>query len=293
MEYYARPDGTKRMLKSRIRRCYTALADLQSAVKYLYTHRDHLNEHYAVEDAEHMYEMSHEAARGLTDWPNLVRSTPRSVSSCTAPVAVTVVHLALPTPFAGGAPTLFRLLAGHGNIGFTRGGPWAPTDEIATFIDFVVGAGTTRLPSWDNQDRVRIVTGVAISCRDAFCPRRFVRAGVRWTGMGREMDYPGLALVAVVECVGQLRVEVGHTRGRLGKAYEATEIRRRRRNSHRARYAVRGHKRSIEQDNLWLGRSGLSAIRLVGELTENKRDRSRVQPPGTAHPRPEELSLCG
>lgn len=66
MEYYNPPAGTERMLRSRIRRCYTALAELQSTVEYLYNNTEFFNEHYVVEDAERMYEMYRQAARTLT-----------------------------------------------------------------------------------------------------------------------------------------------------------------------------------------------------------------------------------
>lgn len=71
MEYYAPPDGAERMLRSRIRRCYDALAELQPAVEYLYDRRTYLNESYVVDDVNKMREMYREAARGLTDVADL------------------------------------------------------------------------------------------------------------------------------------------------------------------------------------------------------------------------------
>ena len=67
MEYYARPEGTERMLRSRIRRCYTALVELQQPVDYLHSNTDHLNEHYAIEDVNEMHEMYREAACAILD----------------------------------------------------------------------------------------------------------------------------------------------------------------------------------------------------------------------------------
>lgn len=71
MEYYAPPEGSERVLHSRIRRCYIALAELQSAVEYLYNSTAHLNEDYTVDDVNRMYEMSREAARDFTDTADL------------------------------------------------------------------------------------------------------------------------------------------------------------------------------------------------------------------------------
>lgn len=67
MEYYTPPEGVERMLRSRIRRCYVALAELQPAVEKLYNRRSRLNESYAVDDVIRMREMYREAARSLTD----------------------------------------------------------------------------------------------------------------------------------------------------------------------------------------------------------------------------------
>lgn len=55
------------MLRSRIRRCYTALIELQPAVEYLYNNTEFFNEHYVVEGAKQMYEMYRQAAHTLTD----------------------------------------------------------------------------------------------------------------------------------------------------------------------------------------------------------------------------------
>lgn len=66
MEYYTPPQGAKRMLKSRIRRCHVALADLQPAVEKLYNRRSQFKEHYAVDDVVQMRGMYREATRSLT-----------------------------------------------------------------------------------------------------------------------------------------------------------------------------------------------------------------------------------
>lgn len=66
MEYYTSPEGAERMLRSRIRRCYVALAELQPAVEKLYNRRDQFNEHYAVDDVVRIREVYREAARILT-----------------------------------------------------------------------------------------------------------------------------------------------------------------------------------------------------------------------------------
>lgn len=73
MDYYAPPDGSERALRSRIRRCYIALADLQPAVEYLFDNTDRLNEDYAVENVQKMYEMYRETARSLTEITDLDR----------------------------------------------------------------------------------------------------------------------------------------------------------------------------------------------------------------------------
>ena len=73
MDYYAPPDGAERALRSRIRRCYMALVDLQSAVEYLFDSTSHLTEDYAVEDVKQMHEMYREAARSLTEVADLDR----------------------------------------------------------------------------------------------------------------------------------------------------------------------------------------------------------------------------
>jgi hypothetical protein len=70
MEYYARPEGTERMLRSRIRRCYVALVELEQPVNYLHSNIGHLNEHYAVEDVNQMHEMYREAACAILDVTN-------------------------------------------------------------------------------------------------------------------------------------------------------------------------------------------------------------------------------
>jgi hypothetical protein len=70
MEYYALPEGTERSLRSRIRRCYVALVELQEPVDYLYSNADHLNEDYAVEDVNRMHEMYREAACAILDVTN-------------------------------------------------------------------------------------------------------------------------------------------------------------------------------------------------------------------------------
>lgn len=71
MEYYASPEGAERMLRSRIRRCYVALAELQPAVEKLYNRRSRLNESYAVGDVIRMREMYRDAARSLADTADL------------------------------------------------------------------------------------------------------------------------------------------------------------------------------------------------------------------------------
>ena len=55
------------MLRSRIRRCYVALAELQYAVEYLYNHTAEMNEDYVVKSVEQMYKMYREAVCALTD----------------------------------------------------------------------------------------------------------------------------------------------------------------------------------------------------------------------------------
>lgn len=70
MEYYSRPEGTERMLRSRIRRCYVALVELQQPVNYLHRNIGHLNEHDAIKDVNQMYEMYREAACAILDVNN-------------------------------------------------------------------------------------------------------------------------------------------------------------------------------------------------------------------------------
>lgn len=71
MEYYTPPEGAERMLRSRIRRCYAALAELQPAVEKLYNSRSQLNESHVVDDVIRMRERYREAAHSLTDTANL------------------------------------------------------------------------------------------------------------------------------------------------------------------------------------------------------------------------------
>lgn len=71
MKYYTPPEGAERMLRSRIRRCYVALAELQQAVEKLYNRRSQLNGSYAVNDVVGMRERCREAAHSLTDTADL------------------------------------------------------------------------------------------------------------------------------------------------------------------------------------------------------------------------------
>lgn len=71
MDYYSRPDGSERALKSRIRRCYEALDELKPAVKSLTTRSTHLNEDYAIEAATQMKDIYEAAVKRLTGFPDL------------------------------------------------------------------------------------------------------------------------------------------------------------------------------------------------------------------------------
>lgn len=70
MNYYTRPEGTERMLRSRIRRCFVVLAELKQAVDIRIKVVDRLSEEVATEHLSNiavMYREAYLALTGITD----------------------------------------------------------------------------------------------------------------------------------------------------------------------------------------------------------------------------------
>lgn len=69
MEYYARPEGTERALRSRIRRCFQAIQELQSLVTSVNAHTDLLTDDYHdlhESDLSDPYQCAYLTLTGLT-----------------------------------------------------------------------------------------------------------------------------------------------------------------------------------------------------------------------------------